>query len=167
MSWDILLDLHHGASLESNQTLMRQRVRDWDFPVGMSDELCLGIFWGCHGTLRVHANLFKNAVQGLKWQILTIQAIQFRYFKQENLALRALWYGSIVCWIIMRRQRIPGLIQEILKGLLRQLGLVVRWSALPPEGKVDVSRLWAFRHDSLPKSCGGRWPGRNSLQLWT
>ena len=72
----------------------------------------------------VHANLFKNAVQGVEVADADHPGHPVQIFKQENLALRA---------AMMRVRRLldnyettedPEMIQEIHKGLLRQLGLV-------------------------------------------
>ena len=69
----------------------------------------------------VHTNLFKNAVQGVEVADADHPGHPVQIFKQENLALRA---------AMMRVRRLldnyettedPEMIQEIHKGLLRQL----------------------------------------------
>ena len=169
---DILLDLHHGASPESVQerfdatfsgvsaieiSLMEHELMNSDAGITFEDvmELC-----------DVHANLFKNAVQGVEVADTDHPGHPVQIFKQENLALRA---------AMMRVRRLldnyettedPEMIQEIHKGLLRQLDLVGQFDRHYRRKEElmfpIIGTLWAM----IPplKSCG-EWMTRfeNSL----
>ena len=172
---DILLELHHGASPESVQerfdatfagvsaieiSLMEHELMNSDAGVTFEDvmELC-----------DVHANLFKNAVQGVEVADTDHPGILVQIFKQENLALRA---------AMMRVRRLldnyettedPEMIQEIHKGLLRQLGLVGQFDRHYRRKEELMFPIWSAMGMIPPlKSCG-EWMTRfeNSLRkLW-
>lgn len=159
---DILLDLHHGASPESVQerfdatfagvsaieiSLMEHELMNSDAGVTFEDvmELC-----------DVHANLFKNAVQGVEVADTDHPGHPVQIFKQENLALRA---------AMMRVRRLldnyettedPEMIQEIQKGLLRQLGLVGQFDRhYRRKEELMFPIMERYGHDSPPKVMWG------------
>ena len=159
---DILLELHHGASPESVQerfdatfagvsaieiSLMEHELMNSDAGVTFEDvmELC-----------DVHANLFKNAVQGVEVADTDHPGHPVQIFKQENLALRA---------AMMRVRRLldnyetpddPEMIQEIHKGLLRQLGLVGQFDRhYRRKEELMFPIMEKYGHDSPPKVMWG------------
>ena len=159
---DILLDLHHGASPESVQerfdatfsgvsaieiSLMEHELMNSDAGITFEDvmELC-----------DVHANLFKNAVQGVEVADTDHPGHPVQIFKQENLALRA---------AMMRVRRLldnyettedPEMIQEIQKGLLRQLGLVGQFDRhYRRKEELMFPIMERYGHDSPPKVMWG------------
>ena len=159
---DILLELHHGASPESVQerfdatfagvsaieiSLMEHELMNSDAGVTFEDvmELC-----------DVHANLFKNAVQGVEVADTDHSGHPVQIFKQENLALRA---------AMMRVRRLldnyettedPEMIQEIHKGLLRQLGLVGQFDRhYRRKEELMFPIMEKYGHDSPPKVMWG------------
>ena len=159
---DILLDLHHGASPESVQerfdatfsgvsaieiSLMEHELMNSDAGITFEDvmELC-----------DVHANLFKNAVQGVEVADTDHPGHPVQIFKQENLALRA---------AMMRVRRLldnyettedPEMIQEIHKGLLRQLGLVGQFDRhYRRKEELMFPIMERYGHDSPPKVMWG------------
>ena len=159
---DILLDLHHGASPESVQerfdatfsgvsaieiSLMEHELMNSDAGITFEDvmELC-----------DVHANLFKNAVQGVEVTDTDHPGHPVQIFKQENLALRA---------AMMRVRRLldnyettedPEMIQEIHKGLLRQLGLVGQFDRhYRRKEELMFPIMERYGHDSPPKVMWG------------
>ncbi len=159
---DILLELHHGAFPESVQerfdatfagvsaieiSLMEHELMNSDAGVTFEDvmELC-----------DVHANLFKNAVQGVEVADTDHPGHPVQIFKQENLALRA---------AMMRVRRLldnyettedPEMIQEIHKGLLRQLGLVGQFDRhYRRKEELMFPIMEKYGHDSPPKVMWG------------
>ena len=126
---DILLELHHGASPESVQerfdaTFAGVSAIEISYGAWTDEFRCRGYFEDVMELCDVHANLFKNAVQGVEVADTDHQAILFKSLNRRILALRA---------AMMRVRRLldnyettedPEMIQEIHKGLLRQLGLV-------------------------------------------
>ena len=100
----------------------------------------------------VHANLFKNAVQGVEVADTDHPGHPVQIFKQENLALRA---------AMMRVRRLldnyettedPEMIQEIHKGLLRQLGLVGQFDRhYRRKEELMFPIMEKYGHDSPPK----------------
>ena len=159
---DILLELHHGASPESVQerfdatfagvsaieiSLMEHELMNSDAGVTFEDvmELC-----------DVHANLFKNAVQGVEVADTDHPGHPVQIFKQENLALRA---------AMMRVRRLLDnyettedleMIQEIQKGLLRQLGLVGQFDRhYRRKEELMFPIMEKYGHDSPPKVMWG------------
>ena len=159
---DILLELHHGASPESVQerfdatfagvsaieiSLMEHELMNSDAGVTFEDVMDL-----CD----VHANLFKNAVQGVEVADTDHPGHPVQIFKQENLALRA---------AMMRVRRLldnyettedPEMIQEIHKGLLRQLGLVGQFDRhYRRKEELMFPIMEKYGHDSPPKVMWG------------
>ncbi|MEY8462384.1 DUF438 domain-containing protein [Streptococcus merionis] len=126
---DILLDLHHGASPESVQdrfeehftgvsaleiSLMEQELISANTGITFEDVMQL-----CD----VHANLFKNAVQGVEVADADQPGHPVRVFRDENLALRA---------ALLRIRRLlkrlaeaePEDAEQIRSGLKRQMALL-------------------------------------------
>ncbi len=159
---DILLDLHHGASPESVQerfdatfsgvsaieiSLMEHQLMNSDSGVTFEDvmELC-----------DVHANLFKNAIQGVEAADTDHPGHPVQVFKQENLALRA---------AIIRVRRLldsyattedEALQIEMLKGLQRQLGLVGQFDRhYRRKEELFFPVMERYGHDSPPKVMWG------------
>ncbi|MCP1640106.1 DUF438 domain-containing protein [Streptococcus gallinaceus] len=158
---DILLELHNGASPESVQerfdatfagvsaieiSLMEHELMNSDAGVTFEDvmELC-----------DVHANLFKNAVQGVEVADTDHSGHPVRIFKDENLALRA---------ALIRVRRLLETYQtadedirnDLMKGLQRQLGLVGQFERhYQRKEELFFPIMESYGHDSPPKVMWG------------
>lgn len=158
---DILLELHNGASSESVQerfdatfagvsaieiSLMEHELMNSDAGVTFEDvmELC-----------DVHANLFKNAVQGVEVADTDHPGHPVRIFKDENLALRA---------ALIRVRRLLETYQtadedirnDLMKGLQRQLGLVGQFERhYQRKEELFFPIMESYGHDSPPKVMWG------------
>lgn len=158
---DILLELHNGASPESVQerfdatfagvsaieiSLMEHELMNSDAGVTFEDvmELC-----------DVHANLFKNAVQGVEVADTDHPGHPVRIFKDENLALRA---------ALIRVRRLLETYQtadedirnDLMKGLQRQLGLVGQFERhYQRKEELFFPIMESYGHDSPPKVMWG------------
>ncbi|CRH91747.1 Uncharacterized conserved protein [Chlamydia trachomatis] len=158
---DILLELHNGASPESVQerfdatfagvsaieiSLMEHELVNSDAGVTFEDvmELC-----------DVHANLFKNAVQGVEVADTDHPGHPVRIFKDENLALRS---------ALIRVRRLLETYQtadedvrnDLMKGLQRQLGLVGQFERhYQRKEELFFPIMESYGHDSPPKVMWG------------
>ena len=159
---DILLDLHHGASPESVQerfnanfagvsaieiSLMEHELMNSDTGITFEDvmELC-----------DVHANLFKDAVDGVDLAESDHPGHPVRVFKDENLALRA---------ALIRVRRLldsyaecdePNSQEEISKGLQRQLDLLGQFDRhYQRKEELFFPIMEAYGHDAPPKVMWG------------
>ncbi len=159
---DILLDLHHGASPESVQerfnanfagvsaieiSLMEHELMNSDTGITFEDvmELC-----------DVHANLFKDAVDGVDLAESDHPGHPVRVFKDENLALRA---------ALIRVRRLldsyaecdePNSQEEISKGLKRQLDLLGQFDRhYQRKEELFFPIMEAYGHDAPPKVMWG------------
>lgn len=158
---DILLELHNGASPESVQerfdqtfagvsaieiSLMEHELMNSDAGITFEDvmELC-----------DVHANLFKNAVQGVEVADADHPGHPVRIFKDENLALRA---------ALIRVRRLldtyqeaePDIQMELAKGLQRQMGLLAQIDRhYRRKEELFFPIMEAYGHDSPPKVMWG------------
>lgn len=158
---DILLDLHHGASPESVQerfdatfsgvsaleiSLMEHELMSSDTGITFEDvmELC-----------DVHANLFKNAVQGVEAEDIDHPGHPVRIFKDENLALRA---------AIIRVRRLLENYEtadetvrlELAKGLKRQIELIGQFDRhYRRKEELFFSIMERYGHDAPPKVMWG------------
>lgn len=158
---DILLDLHHGASPESVQerfdatfsgvsaleiSLMEHELMSSDTGITFEDvmELC-----------DVHANLFKNAVQGVEADDIDHPGHPVRIFKDENLALRA---------AIIRVRRLLENYEtadnvtrlELAKGLKRQMGLIGQFDRhYRRKEELFFPIMERYGHDAPPKVMWG------------
>ena len=159
---DILLDLHHGASPESVQerfeatftgvsaieiSLMEHELMNSDTGITFEDvmELC-----------DVHANLFKNAVEGVEVADADHPGHPVRMFKDENLALRA---------AILRIRRLLDTYEqledaeerkELATGLHRQIGLLGQFEChYQRKEELFFPIMERYGHDSPPKVMWG------------
>ena len=159
---DILLDLHNGASPESVQerfdatftgvsaieiSLMEHELMNSDTGITFEDvmELC-----------DVHANLFKNAIQGVDADDMDHPGHPVRIFKDENLALRA---------AIIRVRRLLENYEtaddnatriELAKGLKRQMGLLGQFSRhYRRKEELFFPIMERYGHDAPPKVMWG------------
>lgn len=159
---NILLDLHHGASPESVQerfnaafagvsaieiSLMEHELMNSDTGITFEDvmELC-----------DVHANLFKNAIQGVEVADTDQAGHPVRIFKDENLALRA---------ALIRVRRLLDSYEEsedgetraeISKGLKRQLDLLGQFDRhYRRKEELFFPIMEAYGHDAPPKVMWG------------
>ncbi|KXT76601.1 hypothetical protein STRDD12_00481 [Streptococcus sp. DD12] len=159
---DILLDLHHGASPESVQerfdatfsgvsaieiSLMEHELMNSDSGVTFEDvmELC-----------DVHANLFKNAVQGVEVADTDHPGHPVQVFKQENLALRAAMIRIRRLLESFASQKDADLQEEMKKGLVRQLTLLGQFDRhYQRKEELFFPIMERYGHDSPPKVMWG------------
>lgn len=158
---DILLELHHGASPESVQerfnatftgvsaleiSLMEHELMNSDAGVTFEDVMQL-----CD----VHANLFKNAVQGVEVADSDHPGHPVRIFKDENLALRA---------ALLRIRRLLSTYAEgdratqveVEKGLKRQLDLLGQFERhYQRKEELFFPIMERYGHDAPPKVMWG------------
>ncbi|KXT79349.1 hypothetical protein STRDD13_00006 [Streptococcus sp. DD13] len=159
---DILLELHNGASPESVQerfdqtfagvsaieiSLMEHELMNSDSGVTFEDvmELC-----------DVHANLFKNAVEGVEVADADQPGHPVRVFKDENLALRAAFLRVRRLLDTYATLEDESVREELLKGLNRQMGLVAQFDRhYKRKEELFFPIMESYGHDSPPKVMWG------------
>ncbi|MGT2911618.1 DUF438 domain-containing protein [Streptococcus cameli] len=159
---DILIELHNGASPESVQerfdatfsgvsaieiSLMEHELMNSDAGITFEDvmELC-----------DVHANLFKNAVQGVEVADVDHPGHPVRIFKDENLALRAALIRVRRLFDSYEEEMDLASLVEIEKGLKRQVELVGQFDRhYQRKEELFFPIMESYGHDSPPKVMWG------------
>ena len=160
---NILVDLHHGASQESVQERFNQHfqgVSALEISLMehelMSDEKSGVTFEDVMELCDVHANLFKNAVQGVEVADSDQPGHPVYVFKQENLALR----GAL----LRIRRILDNLAQpenrefqaELLKGLKNQMRLLGQFQRhYQRKEELFFPIMESYGHDSPPRVMWG------------
>lgn len=160
---DILVALHHGASQESVQERFNQNfqgVSALEISLMehelMSDEKSGVTFEDVMDLCDVHANLFKNAVQGVEVADSDQPGHPVYVFKQENLALR----GAL----LRIRRLLENLAQpeneefqtDILKGLKNQIRLLGQFRRhYQRKEELFFPIMESYGHDSPPRVMWG------------
>ncbi|MGT2929596.1 DUF438 domain-containing protein [Streptococcus dentasini] len=160
---NILIDLHQGASQESVQERFNQHFKGVSaLEISlmehelMSDEHSGVTFEDVMELCDVHANLFKNAVEGVEVDDTEHPGHPVYVFKQENLALRG---------ALMRIRRIldnyanpenAGFQKDIIKGLKHQMRLLGEFRChYKRKEELMFPIMEAYGHDSPPRVMWG------------
>lgn len=160
---DILLDLHQGSSPEAVQerfdrtfkgvsaleiSLMEHEL--------MFDEKSGVTFEDVMDLCDVHANLFKNAVEGVEVADADHPGHPVYVFKQENLALRGALLRIRRILENMGKAKNEDFQADIIKGLKRQLALLGKFR-LHYQRKEDLffPIMESYGHDSPPRVMWG------------